>query len=52
MITDHIKALDDVDNAVVDIVFSKREPLFVDQKPTTVSVIIIPKPGSDIAIPP
>jgi flagellar M-ring protein FliF len=48
MITDHVKALDDVDNAVVDIVNPKRELFQADQNPVTASVIITPKPGSDI----
>jgi flagellar M-ring protein FliF len=48
MITDHIKALDDVDNAVVDIVNPKQELFQADQNPVTASVIITPKPGSDI----
>jgi flagellar M-ring protein FliF len=52
MITDHIKALDDVDNAVVDIVFPKRELFATEQNATTASVMIISKPGSDIATPP
>ncbi|MDR2363140.1 MAG: flagellar M-ring protein FliF [Spirochaetaceae bacterium] len=48
MITDHIKALDDVDNAVVDIVNPKQELFQADQNPVTASVIVTPKPGSDI----
>jgi flagellar M-ring protein FliF len=48
MITDHIKALDDVDNAVVDITFPAPSLFRSEQNPTTASVIIIPKPGSDI----
>ncbi|MDR0689200.1 MAG: flagellar M-ring protein FliF [Spirochaetaceae bacterium] len=48
MITDHVKALDDVDNAVVDIVNPKQELFQADQNPVTASVIITPKPGSDI----
>ncbi|MDR2478692.1 MAG: flagellar M-ring protein FliF [Treponema sp.] len=48
MITDHIKALDDVDDANVTIVFPEKELFRSDQNPVTASVIIIPKPGSDI----
>ncbi|MDR1839365.1 MAG: flagellar M-ring protein FliF [Treponema sp.] len=49
MITDHIRAIEDVDNANVTIVWPK-EPLFrADQNPVSASVIITPKPGSDIA---
>jgi flagellar M-ring protein FliF len=50
MITDHIKALDDVDNAVVDITFPRKELFSSEQNPVTASVIIFPKPGSDITI--
>jgi flagellar M-ring protein FliF len=48
MVTDHIKALDDVDDANVTIVQPEKELFLADQKPVTASVIIIPKPGSDI----
>jgi flagellar M-ring protein FliF len=48
MITDHIKAIDDVDDANVTIVFPERELFRSDQNPVTASVIITPKPGSDI----
>ena len=48
MITDHIKALDDVDSADVTVVSPERELFAADQNPVTASVIIIPKPGSDI----
>jgi flagellar M-ring protein FliF len=48
MITDHVKALDDVDNADVTIVSPGRELFQADQNPVTASVIIIPKPGSNI----
>ncbi|MDR0583341.1 MAG: flagellar M-ring protein FliF [Treponema sp.] len=49
MITDHIKAIDDVDDANVTIVWPERELFRSDQNPVTTSVIIIPKPGSDIS---
>jgi flagellar M-ring protein FliF len=48
MITDHIKAIDDVDDANVTIVAPQRELFRSDQNPVTASVIITPKPGSDI----
>jgi flagellar M-ring protein FliF len=48
MITDHIKAIDDVDNANVTLVAPERELFRSDQNPVTASVIITPKPGSDI----
>ena len=47
-LTDHIRAIDGVDNANVVIVVPERD-LFVNrQQPTTASVIITPRPGSDI----
>ncbi|MDR1869879.1 MAG: flagellar M-ring protein FliF [Treponema sp.] len=49
MITDHIMAIDDVDNADVNIVWPKRELFASDQNPVSASVTIFPKPGSDIA---
>jgi flagellar M-ring protein FliF len=48
MVRDHIKALDDVDDADVTIVQPERELFAQDQDPVTASVIITPKPGSDI----
>jgi flagellar M-ring protein FliF len=48
MVTDHIKALDDVDDANVTIVMPKTELFLSAQNPVTASVIIVPKPGSDI----
>jgi flagellar M-ring protein FliF len=48
MITDHIKALSDVDNANVTIVVPERTLFAPDQNPVSASVIITPKPGSDI----
>jgi flagellar M-ring protein FliF len=48
MVTDHIKAIDDIDNADVTIVTPARELFSADQNPVSASVIIIPKPGSDI----
>jgi flagellar M-ring protein FliF len=48
MITNHIKSLDDVDDANVNIVVPARELFRSDQNPVTASVIITPRPGSDI----
>lgn len=48
MVTDHIKALDDVDDAKVTIVSPERALFASQQNPVTASVIITPKPGSDI----
>ncbi|OHD68851.1 MAG: flagellar M-ring protein FliF [Spirochaetes bacterium RBG_13_68_11] len=45
----HILALDDVDNVSVTLVVPETELFSEDQKPTTASVIITPKPGSDFA---
>ena len=49
MITEHIKAIDDIDDAIVEITWPKKELFAADQNPTTASVTIFPKPGSDIA---
>jgi flagellar M-ring protein FliF len=48
MLTDHIRALDDVDNAEVIIVIPEDRLFVADQNPTTASVSITPRPGSDI----
>ena len=45
----HIEALDDVDDASVTLVLPDTELFVEDQNPVTASIIIIPKPGSDIA---
>jgi flagellar M-ring protein FliF len=45
----HILALDDVDAVSVTLVVPESELFVEDQKPVTASVIITPKPGSDIA---
>ncbi|MDC7236026.1 MAG: flagellar basal-body MS-ring/collar protein FliF [Spirochaetales bacterium] len=45
----HIKALQDVDNAKVSLVMPERTLFSNDQNPTTVSVVITPRPGSDIS---
>ncbi len=49
MVTEHVKALDDVDDANVTLVMPQKELFAADQKPVTASVIIAPRPGSDIA---
>jgi flagellar M-ring protein FliF len=48
MITNHIKSLDDIDNANVTIKVPDKELFVADQNPVTASVVITPKPGSDI----
>ncbi|MDR0669125.1 MAG: flagellar M-ring protein FliF [Treponema sp.] len=49
MVTDHIKSLDEVDDAAVTVVFPEQTLFRSEQKPTTASVIITPRPGSDIS---
>ena len=44
----HIEALEDVDRAQVTLVMPATELFAEDQDPVTASVIITPKPGSDI----
>jgi len=51
MITEHIKAIDDVDDARVTIVWPKRELFAPDQNPVRASVVITPKPGSRLSEP-
>ncbi len=48
VVTDHIEALDDVDRANVVITMPEKTLFAADQEPVTASVIIYPKPGSDI----
>jgi flagellar M-ring protein FliF len=48
-VTDHIKALEDVDNVYVQIVFPEDRLFASEQKPVSASVILIPRPGSNIA---
>ncbi|MDR3146339.1 MAG: flagellar M-ring protein FliF [Treponema sp.] len=48
LVTEHIKALDEVDDADVTVVFPERTLFRSEQNPTTASVIITPRPGSDI----
>jgi flagellar M-ring protein FliF len=44
----HILSLDDIDNVSVTLVVPKKELFTEDQNPTTASVILTPKVGSDI----
>ena len=48
MVTDHIRALDEVDNANVTIVVPADRLFAAEQNPVTASVILTPRPGSDI----
>ena len=48
MVTDHIRALDDVDSANVTIVVPEDRLFASEQNPVSASVIITKKPGSDI----
>ena len=49
MVTDHIRAIDDIDNANVTIVVPEDRLFASEQNPVSASVIITKKPGSDIA---
>jgi len=49
MITEHIRSVDGVDNANVTIVWPAQTLFRSDQNPVTASVIITPRPGSDLA---
>jgi flagellar M-ring protein FliF len=48
MVTEHIKALDDVDDASVIVNIPEKQLFISDQEPVSASVILTPKPGSDI----
>ncbi|GAB1483849.1 flagellar basal-body MS-ring/collar protein FliF [Treponema sp.] len=48
MVTEHIKAIDEVDDANVTLVMPETQLFQADQNPVTASVIISPRPGSDI----
>lgn len=48
VVTQHIEALDDVDSANVVITMPERRTFASEQEPVTASVVIYPKPGSDI----
>ncbi|MBI9097477.1 MAG: flagellar M-ring protein FliF [Spirochaetaceae bacterium] len=45
----HIEALDDVDSAKITLVMPEKELFVESQDPPTASVIITPRPGSDIS---
>jgi flagellar M-ring protein FliF len=45
----HIKAIDDIDDASVVVNIPEKTLFSADQEPVTASVIIYPKPGSDIS---
>jgi hypothetical protein len=47
MITEHIRAIDGIDDVKVSIGYPKRELFRVDQGPVTASIIIAPHPDSD-----
>jgi flagellar M-ring protein FliF len=47
-VTKQVEALDDVDKASVTIVMPEKELFQEDQRPVTASVILFPKPGSDL----
>jgi flagellar M-ring protein FliF len=48
MVTDHIRSLSEIDDTNVVIEMPERTLFTSDQNPVTASVIIMPKPGSDI----
>ncbi|MCL2809381.1 MAG: flagellar M-ring protein FliF [Treponema sp.] len=50
MLTEHIRAIDDVDDVSIQIVWPRDRIFLQDQNPASVSVRITPKPGSDITI--
>jgi flagellar M-ring protein FliF len=52
MIIEHIRAIDDVDDVGIQIVWPTRELFLSDQHPASASVRITPRPGSDITISP
>ncbi len=49
MIVDHLRALNDIDDASVTLVVPPKELFASQQDETTASIIITPRPGSDIA---
>ena len=52
MIIEHIRAIDDIDDVGIQIVWPSRSLFRSEQNPATVSVRITPKPGSNITISP
>ena len=49
MIIEHIKAIDDVDDVSLTIVWPKEVLFLADQNPASASAVITPKPGSKLA---
>lgn len=47
-LTLHLESLDDVDSANVTIAFPKDQLFAEDKQPVTASIVILPRPGSDI----
>ena len=45
----HIEALEDIDDASVTLAIPEDELFIEDQNPVTVSIIVTPRPGSDIS---
>jgi flagellar M-ring protein FliF len=48
MITEHLKAIDGVDDVSVNILWPRKTLFTTEQNPVTASVVIFPTPGSDI----
>jgi flagellar M-ring protein FliF len=48
-VEEHLEALGDIDSAEVNLVMPEDELFLEDQNPVTASIIITPRPGSDIA---
>ncbi|HCM25239.1 MAG: flagellar M-ring protein FliF [Treponema sp. GWB1_62_6] len=48
MVIEHVKALDDIDDANVTLVMPENQLFQADQNPVTASVIVTPRPGSDL----
>jgi len=52
MIVEHLRAIDDIDNVMLQVGWPPDRLFRSEQHPVTASVTIIPKPGSDITISP
>ncbi|MCL2229952.1 MAG: flagellar M-ring protein FliF [Treponema sp.] len=50
MIIEHLRAIDDIDNVMLQVAWPPDRLFRREQQPVTASVTIIPKPGSDITI--
>ncbi|MDR2470925.1 MAG: flagellar M-ring protein FliF [Treponema sp.] len=50
MVREHVKALQGIDDAVVNIVWPRDDLFLQDQNPATASVTLIPTPGGDITM--